>query len=85
MEVNNPSILALMETKMDDHDKILQAFDYMNIQHVPDVVYSRGITLLWDITEATIGPFVITDEEIDTNTEASSTPPKLFFSIVYAK
>lgn len=46
IDSHNPTILALSETKMEDHDKILQALDYTNVIQVPTTGYSREITLL---------------------------------------
>lgn len=85
IEINNPSILSLTETKMEYHDKILQALYYMDVLHVPAVGYSRGITLLWRNTEATVEPFIITEHDIHTTIEVSSTSPKWFLSVIYAK
>ncbi|KAH0695957.1 hypothetical protein KY289_013439 [Solanum tuberosum] len=48
IDSHNPTILALTETRMEDHDKILQALDYTDVIQVPTfgilegLHYSRG-------------------------------------------
>lgn len=85
MERHNPTILALTETRMEDHNKILQALDYADVIQVPATGYSGGIALFWRTTEVTIEPFILTEQEIHAGVEVSSITSKWFLSIIYAK
>ncbi|KAH0673719.1 hypothetical protein KY290_003568 [Solanum tuberosum] len=69
VELNKPTILALTETRMKDHNKILQALDFTDVIQVPVIGYSGGIALLWRNTEITIETFVLTDQEIHATIE----------------
>ncbi|KAH0675952.1 hypothetical protein KY285_023753 [Solanum tuberosum] len=69
MEFHNPTILALTETRMEDHNKILHALDFTDVIQVPASGYSVGIALLWRNLEITIEPFVLTEQEIHTTIE----------------
>ncbi|KAG5582326.1 hypothetical protein H5410_052953 [Solanum commersonii] len=72
MEYHNPTMLALTETRMEDHNGILEALDYTDVIQVPAAVYSRGITLFWRNTEITIEPFVLTEQEIHATIEVDT-------------
>ncbi|KAH0698593.1 hypothetical protein KY284_012808 [Solanum tuberosum] len=85
IDSHNPTILALTETRMEDHDKILQALDYTDVIQVPAFGYSGGIALLWRNSEINVEPFVITEQEIHVTIKVSSSFPKFFFSVIYAK
>ncbi|KAH0769051.1 hypothetical protein KY290_013032 [Solanum tuberosum] len=61
---HNPTILALAETRMEDHDKILQALDYTDVIQVLAFGYSGGIALLWRNSEINVESFMITEQEI---------------------
>ncbi|KAK4718212.1 hypothetical protein R3W88_016550 [Solanum pinnatisectum] len=74
IEWNNPTILALTETRMEDHGKILQALDFTDVIQVP----VRSI-------EVIIEPFVVTEQEIYATIKVSSTTTKWYFSTTYAK
>ncbi|KAK4716482.1 hypothetical protein R3W88_014820 [Solanum pinnatisectum] len=75
MEFHNQTILALTETRMEDLNKIL----------VSTSGYSRGIALLWRNSKTTIEPFVLTEQEIHATIEVSTSFPKRYISIIYAK
>ncbi|KAK4733421.1 hypothetical protein R3W88_007682 [Solanum pinnatisectum] len=68
IEWNNPTILALTETRMEDHDNLLTALGFTDKS-----------------SEVTIEPFVLTEQEIHTTIEVSTTFPKWHISIGYAK
>lgn len=85
IDSHNPTILALSETKMEDHDKILQALDYTNVIQVPTTGYSREITLLWRNSEINVELFIITEHEIHVTIKVSSSFPKFLFSKIYSK
>ncbi|KAH0686312.1 hypothetical protein KY289_017066 [Solanum tuberosum] len=69
MEFHNPTILTLTETRMEDHNKILQALDFTDVIQVPASAYSGGISLLWRNSEIIIEPFVLTKQEIHATIE----------------
>ncbi|KAK6793607.1 hypothetical protein RDI58_007060 [Solanum bulbocastanum] len=47
LEWNNPCVLALTETRMEDHDRILQSLDFTDVIQVPAARYSgAGATLI---------------------------------------
>ncbi|KAG5594328.1 hypothetical protein H5410_035560 [Solanum commersonii] len=85
IDLNNSTILALTETKMEDHGNLLQALEYTDVIQVPTLGYSERTTLFWKSLEITIEPFILTDQEIHSTIEVSSKTPKFFFSIIYAK
>ncbi|KAH0645314.1 hypothetical protein KY284_033198 [Solanum tuberosum] len=82
---NNPTVLALTETIMEDHNKVLQALNFSDVIQVPANEYFGGIALFWRSTDVTIEPFVLTDQEIHSTIKVSSKMPKYYFSIIYAK
>lgn len=85
MEYHNPTILALTEKRMEDHNKILQPLDLTDVIQVPALGYSKGISLLWRNSEITTKPFVLIEQEIHTFDEVSTSFPKWYISIIYAK
>ncbi|KAK4729525.1 hypothetical protein R3W88_022513 [Solanum pinnatisectum] len=85
IEWNNPTILALTEMRMEDHDNLLQALDFTDVIQILAIGYSGGIALLWKSSEVTIEPFMLTEQEIHATIEVSMTSPKWTISIVYAK
>ncbi|KAK4708677.1 hypothetical protein R3W88_029602 [Solanum pinnatisectum] len=54
IDLNNPTILALTETKMEDHDNLLQTLEYTVVIQVPGWGYSGGIALFWKSSKITI-------------------------------
>ncbi|KAK6777624.1 hypothetical protein RDI58_024342 [Solanum bulbocastanum] len=64
--MGSPLVLALTETRMEDHDKPLQALDFTNVIQVPPTKYSGGITLFWKGSEIIVEPYVLTEREIHT-------------------
>ncbi|KAK6776006.1 hypothetical protein RDI58_027007 [Solanum bulbocastanum] len=79
IDLNNPTILALTETKMEDHDNLLQTLEYIVVIQVPDLGYSGGIALFWKSSKITIKFFILTDQEIHSTIEVSSKTSKFFF------
>lgn len=85
IEWNNQTVLALRETRMEDHNKILQDLDFTDVIQVPATGYSGGIALFWKNTEVTIELYALTEQKIHSTIEVSSKSPKFFFTIIYAK
>ncbi|OIS99510.1 hypothetical protein A4A49_55188 [Nicotiana attenuata] len=51
---NSPSVRALTETRMADHDNLLRQLPFTDLLQVPASGFSRGIALLWNNHEVTI-------------------------------
>ncbi|KAH0781846.1 hypothetical protein KY290_001444 [Solanum tuberosum] len=49
IEWNNPTILSLTETRMEDHDNLLQALDFTDVIQIPAIGYLGGITILEEL------------------------------------
>lgn len=61
MNTHNSRVLALIETKMEDHNNLLHALDFTDVIQVPAIGYAGGIAILWKSNEAMIEPFVLTE------------------------
>ncbi|KAK6793494.1 hypothetical protein RDI58_006947 [Solanum bulbocastanum] len=61
IEWNNPTILALTETRMEDRDNLLTTLDFTYVIQIPAIGYLGGITLFWKSSEVTMEPFVLTE------------------------
>lgn len=72
ININNPSVLAPTETGMVDHETNFDALNFIDVFEVPTIGYLGGITLLWKISAITIERFVLTEKEIHSIIEVSS-------------
>lgn len=81
MECHNITILALTKTRMEDHNKILHAPDFINVV----AGYSGRIALFWRNSKITIQPFVLTEQGIHNTILVSTSFPKGYISIIYSK
>ncbi|XP_070016761.1 uncharacterized protein [Nicotiana sylvestris] len=64
LHANTPSVLALTENRMADHDILLQQLPFTDLLQVPASGFSGEIALLWNNHEVTIEPMVLTEQEI---------------------
>lgn len=71
IETHNPTVLALVETRMEDHNNLLQALDFTDVIQAPAKGFSGGLAMFWKSSEISLEPFVITDQEIHATLEIS--------------
>ncbi|OIT28258.1 hypothetical protein A4A49_62291, partial [Nicotiana attenuata] len=64
LDWNNPTILCLTETRMEDHASLLHYFNFTNLVQVAAHGYSGGICVLSRSKELTVDPLAITALEI---------------------
>ncbi|OIT25568.1 hypothetical protein A4A49_62809, partial [Nicotiana attenuata] len=71
LQWNNPSILCLIEIKMQDHTSLLQEFDFTDLIQVAAYGHSSGIVLLWRPHELTVDHVAVTSQEIHASVQVS--------------
>ncbi|OIS98976.1 hypothetical protein A4A49_60969, partial [Nicotiana attenuata] len=64
LDWNNPTILFLTETRMEDHAPLLHDFNFTDLVQVAAQGYLGGICVLWRVDELTVDPLAITAQEI---------------------
>lgn len=76
INTHKSTVLALTETRMEDHNNLLQTMNFTDVIQVPASGYSRGIALIWKSSEVEVEPFVLTEQEIHATIEVISNSPK---------
>ncbi|KAH0641623.1 hypothetical protein KY289_032597 [Solanum tuberosum] len=61
---HKPSLVALVETKMQDHQALLDNFPFNNMIQVPAIGNSGGMVMLWDDEILELDNIATTGQEI---------------------
>lgn len=80
---NTPSVLALTETRLHEHQPLMEELGFTGLYQVRAHGVSGGIVLMWKTDELTVDLVVETDKEIHATLRVSPTSPPWNFSIIY--
>nr|XP_016508810.1 PREDICTED: uncharacterized protein LOC107826363 [Nicotiana tabacum]XP_018623454.1 uncharacterized protein LOC108943633 [Nicotiana tomentosiformis] len=69
---NNPTILCLMETRIEDHTSLLNEFNFTDRIQVFAQGYSSGIVMLWRAHDLIVDPIAITAQELHASVQADA-------------
>ncbi|KAK4731090.1 hypothetical protein R3W88_024078 [Solanum pinnatisectum] len=64
LDCHKPPLVALLETKMQNHQVLLDDFPFNKMIEVPVVGNSSGIVVLWDDNLVELDEIAITEQEI---------------------
>ncbi|MCD9639293.1 hypothetical protein HAX54_023720 [Datura stramonium] len=72
---HRPSIITLLETKMEEHQPILNDFPFTNMIQLPAQGLSRGIVILWDANILELTQIEVTNQTIHVKVQVVVAPP----------
>lgn len=84
LDWHRPPIVALLETKMQDHQPLLDDLNFNNMIQVPTVGNSEGIILLWEDSQLDMDEITTTNQEIHVMVKVSTTNCSWLLSCIYA-
>ena len=73
--------MALVETKMQDHQPLQDNFDFNNLIQVPAIGNSGGLAVLWDDAILELDDIAATCQEIHAIVKVRSTNDSWLFSV----
>lgn len=76
-------MVALLETKMQDHQVLLDDFPFIRMIDVPAIGNSRGLAILWDDALLELDQISTTDQEIQTMIKVISKKSSWLLSCIY--
>ncbi|XP_016540951.2 uncharacterized protein LOC107841591 [Capsicum annuum] len=83
IEMHKPIILALLETRMGDHNKLAEDLGFSNKIQYPTVGTSRGLVIMWNDHNISINDINISPQGIHTTVHVSNPPSYWYFSAIY--
>ncbi|OIS97442.1 hypothetical protein A4A49_62516, partial [Nicotiana attenuata] len=84
LDYHRPSIVALLETKMEDHHVLVQDFGYSSLIQMPANGNSGGIVLMWNNEDTMVDQIGGTDQEIHAMVKVRNSTKNWLCSIIYA-
>ncbi|KAK6789820.1 hypothetical protein RDI58_013620 [Solanum bulbocastanum] len=84
LDWHKPTLVALVETKMQDHQTLLDDFTFNNMNQVPTNGNYGGLTILWDDTILVLDDIATTGQEIHAMVKVRTTNHSWLFSCIYA-
>lgn len=84
MDWHKPPVVALLETKMQDHLPLLNDYPFNRIIEVPAVGNAGGLAVLWDDSLLELDDIATTDQEIHTLVKVRHKHDSWLFSCIYA-
>ncbi|KAK4731156.1 hypothetical protein R3W88_024144 [Solanum pinnatisectum] len=81
---HNPLLVALIETKMQDHQSLVDDFPFTRMIQVPAVGNSGGLVILWDNSLIEVDDIATTGQEIHAMVKVCATNEYWLFSCIYA-
>lgn len=84
IEMHKPIILALLETRMGDHNKLAKDLGFSNKIQYPAVRTSEGLVIMWNDHNISINDINISPQGIHGTVQVSNPPSCWYFSAIYA-
>lgn len=84
LDYHRPSLVALLETHLSDHQALREDFEFFDMAQVFVEGQSGGIVLLWHRKVFTMDILANTSHEVHCMIKVSPHPQKWLFSVVYA-
>lgn len=84
LDYHRSSIVALLETKLEDHHNLVQDFGYSSLIQMPDNGNSGGIVLIWNNGDIIVDQIGGTDQEIRAMVKVRNSIKNWLCSIIYA-
>lgn len=83
VNTHRPSMVTLLETKMDNHLPLLNPFGFFDMIEIHVEGQAGGMLILWDHTVVNVHSFVRRSQEINATIEVISTHKSWLFTSIY--
>lgn len=84
LDYHKPCLVALLETKMENHQTLRDDFLFTDMIEVPANGRSGGIVFLWSSRLITVDRITVTSQEIHAMVKVYSSTQPWLFSVIYA-